>query len=138
LSLRLDAIDDDQLADSDVPMTESDHEDVDDVNEDHENGDGNDGDEASEEHQQTTLSEAEIKRRADVVRQMLSEELSSGGGPLGSLNSLKVHGSESEWSKAIVGHGSDLSSLRVQLSVSDSRQLRDGGNGRGQAGLVPS
>ncbi|CAH8567697.1 unnamed protein product [Dicrocoelium dendriticum] len=66
----------------------------------------------------TVLPESELQRRADVVRQLLSEEISSGGGPLGSLNHYKVRGSESDWAKAIVGHGSALESLNVVVPKS--------------------
>ncbi|KAF6776858.1 hypothetical protein AHF37_05375 [Paragonimus kellicotti] len=70
---------------------------------------------AVDDHDQDMLDESELERRATLVRQLLTEELSSGGGPVGSLNSLKVHGSEADWASAIVGHGSDLKSLSVKL-----------------------
>ncbi|KAF5395228.1 hypothetical protein PHET_04431 [Paragonimus heterotremus] len=70
---------------------------------------------AVDDHDQDMLDESELERRATLVRQLMTEELTSGGGPVGSLNSLKVHGSEADWASAIVGHGSDLKSLNVKL-----------------------
>ncbi|TGZ57202.1 hypothetical protein CRM22_009984 [Opisthorchis felineus] len=67
---------------------------------------------------QSTLNDAEINRRASLVRQLMSEELTTGGGGgLGSLERYKVHGSESDWAQATVGHGSDLSTLNVKLPL---------------------
>ncbi|TPP65668.1 N-acetyltransferase 10 protein [Fasciola gigantica] len=123
LSLRLDALeddDDDELVVEDI----NDNADTAEEKEDNEDDDTEAHREENETMEGEALSETEVKRRADIVRQVLSEELSAGGGPLGALSSYKVHGSESEWAKAIVGHGSDLSSLRVQLPKSSNANER--------------
>lgn len=67
------------------------------------------------------IPELEIQRRTDIVRQLLTEEVSSGCGSLGTLNNYKVHGSESDWAKAIVGHGSALESLNILIPKSKKR-----------------
>ncbi|KAG5447438.1 N-acetyltransferase 10 [Clonorchis sinensis] len=85
---------------------------------DDETVDEDDADEEVSSLNQSTLNDAEINRRASLVRQLMSEELTSGGGGgLGSLERYKVHGSENDWAQAIVGHGSDLSTLNVKLPL---------------------
>lgn len=76
-------------------------------------------DEEEEEEGETdhhaSLNSDELERRQETVRRLMAEELATGSG--GGLNSFKVHGSEADWAKAIVGHGSDLNSLKVPVST---------------------
>ncbi|CAL8078289.1 unnamed protein product [Calicophoron daubneyi] len=68
----------------------------------------------AEAEDETQLSGSEVERRTSIVRQFMSEELTTGG-VVGSLNSYKVHGTEADWAQAVAGHGSNLASLNVHL-----------------------
>ncbi|KAH8851293.1 RNA cytidine acetyltransferase [Schistosoma japonicum] len=59
------------------------------------------------------ISDSERERRSTLVRQLISEEIT---GQSNLLSAYKIQGSETDWAEAVVGHGSDLSSLTVKLS----------------------
>ncbi|CAH8830455.1 unnamed protein product [Trichobilharzia szidati] len=61
------------------------------------------------------ISDSERERRSNLVRQLISEEIVGQPSSLGHLSTYKIHGSETDWAEAVVGHGSDLSSLTVKL-----------------------
>ncbi|CAH8479368.1 unnamed protein product [Heterobilharzia americana] len=64
---------------------------------------------------QSEISDSERERRSTLVRQLISEELVGQSSSLGPLSAYKIRGSETDWAEAVVGHGSDLSSLTVKL-----------------------
>lgn len=58
----------------------------------------------------------ELERRKSIVRQLMIDEL-------GLASTYEVRGSDNDWAQAMLGHGSDLSSLTVKISK-DNKHLK--------------